>query len=135
MDSNKGNVSSFKNHRLRSRQQSEGNEPMSMEYNGYRSLLKLTVSAPYVHHFSPSWDHQDQSLKFTTVNYEHNQVSCVEIYAVLEHAKWSDNGLKRCAYGADTVSFRNKRCPSYPVCIGPFPCECTAVHHNYFTLD
>ena len=68
----------------------QGNEPMSTEYNGYSSSLKLTVSAPYVHRFSPS--------------------------------KWSHNGLKRCAYGADTVSFSNERCPSYPVYIGPFPC-------------
>ena len=56
------------------------------------------------------------------MNYEPNQVFCVEIYTVLEHAKWSHNGLKRCAYGADTVSFSNERCPSYPVYIGPFPC-------------
>ena len=35
----------------------QGNEPMSMEYNGYRPSLKLTVSAPYAHRFSPSWDH------------------------------------------------------------------------------
>ena len=35
----------------------QGNEPMSTEYNGYRPSLKLTVSAPYVHRFSPSWDH------------------------------------------------------------------------------
>ena len=53
----KGMSHHSKNHRLRSRQQSQGNQPMSMEYNGYRSLLKLTVSAPYVHRFSPSWDH------------------------------------------------------------------------------
>ena len=50
----------------------------------------------------------------------------VEIYAVLEHAKSSHNGLKRCAYGADMVSFSNERCPSYPVYIGPFPCDMPA---------
>ena len=44
-----------------------------------------------------------------------------------EHAKWSHNGLKRCAYGADTVSFSNEQCPSYPVYIGPFPCAEAAV--------
>ena len=35
----------------------QGNEPMSTEYNGYRSSLELTVSTPYAHRFSPSWDH------------------------------------------------------------------------------
>ena len=43
------------------------------------------------------------------MNYEPNQVFCIEIYAVLEHAKWSHNGLKCCAYSADTVSFSNER--------------------------
>ena len=52
------------------------------------------------------------------MNYEPNQVFCVD---VLEHANWSHNGLKRCAYGADTVSFSNERCPCYPVYIGHFP--------------
>ena len=35
----------------------QGNEPMTTEYNGYRLSLKLTVSTPYAHRFSPSWDH------------------------------------------------------------------------------
>ena len=57
----------------------QGNEPMSTEYNGYRSSLKLTVSAPYAHRFSPLWDHLSVAgLKFITVNYEPNQVFCVE---------------------------------------------------------
>ena len=59
---------------------------------------------------------------FITANYEPYQVFYVEIYAVVQHVKWYHNGLKRCAYSVDTVSFSDERCPSYPVHIGPFPC-------------
>ena len=69
-----------------------------------------------------TWASQDRSLKFIIVNYGPNQVFYVEIYAVLEHVKWSHNELNRGAYGADTVSFSDERCPSYPVYVGPFPC-------------
>ena len=65
---------------------------------------------------------RNRSIKFIPVNYEPNQVFYVEFYAVLEHVKWSHNGLKPCAYGADTVSFRDERCPSSTVYVGPFPC-------------
>ena len=58
---------------------------------------------------------------FIAVNYVPNQVFYEEIYAVLEHVKWSHNRLKRCTYDADTVSFSDERCPSYPVSEAHFP--------------